>query len=264
MNSQKVMQSVDEQVYAANTTCHEVKDITKTTTVENNNEQQQELNQYSLYSKCKINSGYGIVGICVFKHKTSQKEAVAVFGGNCLEILDKTVENENNEQKPNFKDVPIRVHDACITSEVFHSLKCDCRHQLELALKYVSTEGGMVVYLHQEGRGIGLGDKIRAYELQETQGLNTVEANRVLGLPDDSREYFAVRDILNFFNISSIQLITNNPRKVTCLEKLGITVSKTIPCLVIPESEQMAKYMDTKRHLMDHSIPEDFATFQTE
>ena len=120
--------------------------------------------------------------------------------------------------------VPVRVHDACFTSEVLGSLKCDCKQQLQLAMEYIQENDGMVIYLHQEGRGIGLANKIAAYALQDTQGLDTVDANRALGLPDDVREYTAVANILEDMGIRSIQLMTNNPRKVATLERLGVKI----------------------------------------
>ncbi|KAK9845539.1 hypothetical protein WJX84_003566, partial [Apatococcus fuscideae] len=117
--------------------------------------------------------------------------------------------------------VPVRVHDACFTSEVLGSLKCDCAEQLQLAMDYIQTnELGVIIYLQQEGRGIGLANKIAAYSLQE-RGLDTVDANRALGLPDDCREYTSVRNILQHLNIRSIRLMTNNPRKIAVLRELG-------------------------------------------
>ena len=113
----------------------------------------------------------------------------------------------------------MRVHDACFTSEVLGSLKCDCKQQLQLAMEYIQENDGMVIYLHQEGPGIGLANKTEA-TTRDTQGLDTVDANRALGLPDDVREYTAVANILGM-GIRSIQLMTNNPRKVATLERLG-------------------------------------------
>ena len=129
-------------------------------------------------------------------------------------------------------DVPVRVHDACFTGEALGSLKCDCAQQLHLALEYIRENGpGIVLYLQQEGRGIGLANKIAAYAMQE-QGFDTVDANRALGLPDDVREYTAVSNILEDLGIRSIRLMTNNPRKVATLEKLGVRIDGRIPCIV--------------------------------
>ncbi|KAF8069623.1 ribBA [Scenedesmus sp. PABB004] len=151
------------------------------------------------------------------------------------------------------EDVPVRVHDACFTSEVLGSLKCDCAEQLELALSYIQGAGrGMVIYLQQEGRGIGLANKIAAYALQE-QGLDTVDANRALGLPDDCREYTSVRNILRDLRIRSVRLMTNNPRKLDVLTQLGVAISGRIPCQV-QAGEHNQGYLTAKRERMDHLL----------
>ena len=151
-----------------------------------------------------------------------------------------------------LEDVPLRVHDACFTSEVLGSLKCDCAEQLQLALAHIQAEGtGIVIYLQQEGRGIGLANKIAAYALQEKNGLDTVDANRALGLPDDCREYSSVATILSGLGVRSVRLMTNNPRKVRLLQELGVRVSGRIPCLVQAQ-EFSARYLQTKGEKMDH------------
>ncbi|PSC75354.1 GTP cyclohydrolase II [Micractinium conductrix] len=150
-------------------------------------------------------------------------------------------------------NVPLRVHDACFTSEVLGSLKCDCREQLELAMDYIrDAPPGMVIYLQQEGRGIGLANKIAAYALQE-KGLDTVDANRALGLPDDCREYSAVKHILADLSVSSVRLMTNNPRKMTELAGLGIPVTGRIPCQV-PAQKYNAGYLSSKHRRMSHML----------
>ena len=126
------------------------------------------------------------------------------------------------------EDVPVRVHDACFTSEVLGSLKCDCKQQLELAMEYIKENGpGIVCYLQQEGRGIGLANKIAAYAVQEG-GVDTVDANRQLGLPDDTREYTAVENMLRELDVRSVQLMTNNPRKIRELECGGLKITGRI------------------------------------
>jgi GTP cyclohydrolase II len=149
--------------------------------------------------------------------------------------------------------VVVRVHDACFTSEVLGSLKCDCREQLQLALDYIQDKPpGMVIYLQQEGRGIGLANKIAAYSLQE-QGLDTVDANRALGLPDDCREYSAVGHILQELGVKSIRLMTNNPRKINELAALGINVVDRVPCIV--KSQKYNKgYLSAKQKRMKHIL----------
>ncbi len=150
-------------------------------------------------------------------------------------------------------DVPVRVHDECFTSEVLGSLKCDCREQLDFAMDYIRRRGpGVVVYLRQEGRGIGLANKIAAYSLQES-GHDTVDANRLLGLPDDSRRYDAAACILRDLGVRSIRLMTNNPRKVELLGKLGVVITERIPVL-IKANPHSAGYLEAKRARMGHEI----------
>jgi len=156
------------------------------------------------------------------------------------------------------EQVVVRVHDACFTSEVLGSLKCDCREQLQLALDYIQDEPpGMVIYLQQEGRGIGLANKIAAYSLQE-KGLDTVDANRALGLPDDCREYSAVGHILQELGVKSIRLMTNNPRKINELAALGINVVDRVPCLIKAQKYNKG-YLSAKQKRMKHILEEEEA-----
>jgi GTP cyclohydrolase II len=194
---------------------------------------------FQLASECTLPTCYGKVQMCVFRHRSVDLEAVALVS-----------------LRGELDSVPVRVHDACITSEAFHSFKCDCKLQLDQAQEFITKHGGIVIYLKQEGRGIGLANKIAAYNLQESLRLDTVEANRALGLPDDMREYTAARDILAHFKVRSVRLMTNNPRKRECLEKLGVKVEDIMPCVVKPQSEHMARYMKTKTELMGHTIPD--------
>jgi GTP cyclohydrolase II len=151
-------------------------------------------------------------------------------------------------------DLPVRVHSECITSEVFGSLKCDCRDQLDWAQAEIVRRGaGAVLYLRQEGRGIGLGNKIRAYGLQ-AKGYDTVDANRGLGLPDDARSYDVARDMLDHFGIKSVQLMTNNPDKIEKLRALGVVVKGRIPTIV-PSNPFSAGYLEAKRVRMAHDLP---------
>lgn len=151
-------------------------------------------------------------------------------------------------------NLPIRIHSECITSEVFGSLKCDCKEQLDAALAEVARRGaGAVLYLRQEGRGIGLANKIRAYELQ-AQGADTVDANRLLGLPDDAREYHAAAHMLAHFDVQSVQVMTNNPAKVDALRALGVEVTGRLPVVITPTAFS-AGYLETKRARMAHELP---------
>jgi GTP cyclohydrolase II len=141
-----------------------------------------------------------------------------------------------------------------MTSEVFGSLKCDCKEQLDAALAEVARRGaGAVLYLRQEGRGIGLANKIRAYELQ-SKGHDTVDANRLLGLPDDAREYHAAAHMLAHFDVKSVQLMTNNPAKVDALSALGVVVAGRLP-VIIPPNPFSKGYLETKRARMAHELP---------
>jgi GTP cyclohydrolase II len=152
------------------------------------------------------------------------------------------------------EDALVRVHSECLTSEVFGSLKCDCKEQLDAAMAAIAHAGaGAVLYLRQEGRGIGLANKIRAYALQ-ARGHDTVDANRMLGLPDDARRYDTARDMLSHLGIASVRLMTNNPEKVKALESLGVRVSGRVP-VIVPANPHSASYLEAKRLRMEHDLP---------
>jgi len=153
------------------------------------------------------------------------------------------------------REVPVRVHSECMTSEVFGSLKCDCKEQLDAAMAEVAQRGfGAILYLRQEGRGIGLTNKIRAYALQQ-RGHDTVDANRLLGLPDDAREYDCARDMLEFLEVESVLLLTNNPLKVSALRELGVEVDAREGVVVTPNAFSVG-YLEAKRLRMDHMLPD--------
>jgi GTP cyclohydrolase II len=150
--------------------------------------------------------------------------------------------------------VPVRVHSECLTSEVFGSLKCDCREQLLRAQEEIATRGfGAILYLRQEGRGIGLSNKVRAYALQ-AGGADTVEANEQLHLPVDARTYDVAAAMLGALGVESIELLTNNPAKLVALTKLGVRIERRVPVLV-PATQFSASYLETKRRLMQHELP---------
>jgi 3,4-dihydroxy 2-butanone 4-phosphate synthase/GTP cyclohydrolase II len=151
------------------------------------------------------------------------------------------------------QDVLVRVHSECLTGDVFHSLRCDCGEQLESALAMIEREGsGVLLYLAQEGRGIGLLNKLRAYKLQD-QGFDTVDANLELGLPADLREYGIGAQILDDLGLSSIRILTNNPKKIHGLEGYGLSVTEQIPIehLTNPHNEA---YMRAKAERMGHML----------
>lgn len=144
----------------------------------------------------------------------------------------------------------VRVHSECLTGDALGSLKCDCRDQLEYALELINKEGGMVIYLRQEGRNIGLLNKINAYALQD-KGLNTIEANHQLGFASDERTYEVVIFILDYFNIKRIKLLTNNPDKVNAIT--GVEILERLP-IVMQTNEFNEGYLDTKRDEMGHLL----------
>lgn len=149
--------------------------------------------------------------------------------------------------------VLVRIHSQCLTGDVFHSLRCDCRAQLELALEAVAAQGrGLVIYEKKEGRGIGLLNKIRAYELQDS-GADTVEANEQLGFRSDLREYELPAAILRHFGVADVRLLTNNPEKIAALEANGVKVVERVPCQVLGNGEN-AVYLRTKKDRMGHLL----------
>jgi GTP cyclohydrolase II len=151
------------------------------------------------------------------------------------------------------KGVPVRVHSECHTGDVLGSLRCDCRDQLEASLRFVaSQECGAVIYLRQEGRGIGLLNKIKAYRLQEL-GLDTVEANLYLGFPGEARDYKVAAKIVGLLRIESLRLLTNNPDKITKLEAEGVSIEGRLP-LVIEPNQHDEGYLAVKREKMGHLL----------
>jgi 3,4-dihydroxy 2-butanone 4-phosphate synthase/GTP cyclohydrolase II len=156
--------------------------------------------------------------------------------------------------EPGSDNVLVRVHSECLTGDVFHSARCDCGDQLETALHQIVDEGsGILVYLRQEGRGIGLINKIEAYRLQDKHGLDTVDANVKLGFLPDHREYSVAARILDDLHVSSVRLMTNNPQKVDGLTECGITVSERVSISVEPR-EHNAFYLETKRDKLGHIL----------
>jgi GTP cyclohydrolase II len=182
-------------------------------------------------------SRFGKYHAIAFWNKQDNKEHVAFVKG------DPTGE----------EDVPVRVHSECLTGDAIGSLRCDCRDQLESSLTLIGgMETGILLYMRQEGRGIGLVNKLRAYGLQD-YGYDTVEANLALGFQDDEREYSAAAHMLHSLKVKSIKLITNNPRKIEALTSLGINVSGRIP-LVIPPNPFNQFYLQTKARRSGHLI----------
>jgi GTP cyclohydrolase II len=149
--------------------------------------------------------------------------------------------------------VLVRIHSQCLTGDVFHSLRCDCREQFELAVKAISREGrGVLIYEPKEGRGIGLVNKLRAYQLQD-QGHDTVEANEALGFEADLRDYAFPGLILKHFGVEKVRLMSNNPQKIEAMEAAGIEVTERVP-IVAEIRESRAEYLQTKKDKMGHLI----------
>ncbi|HSW50946.1 MAG TPA: GTP cyclohydrolase II [Bryobacteraceae bacterium] len=147
----------------------------------------------------------------------------------------------------------VRIHSQCLTGDVFHSLRCDCRAQLELSLERIALqERGLLIYEHKEGRGIGLLNKLRAYELQD-QGADTVEANEQLGFEADLRNYRLPAEILMYFGLTQVRLLSNNPKKIQALEKAGVRVVERVPC-EIPPLDSAESYLRTKKEKLGHLL----------
>lgn len=157
-----------------------------------------------------------------------------------------------SDQTDFTKPVLVRIHSECMTGDVFGSLRCDCGEQLEQSMKMTGKEGGVVIYLRQEGRGIGLINKMKAYNLQD-QGLNTAEANVHLGFEIDERDYSIAIEILRDLGITSVLLMTNNPDKLESLKKSGVEVLGRVPIEIKPHQENL-DYLQTKQNLMGHLL----------
>ncbi|MCE3021866.1 3,4-dihydroxy-2-butanone-4-phosphate synthase [Staphylococcus pasteuri] len=188
----------------------------------------------NLNAKVKMPTDFGTFDMYGFTTDFSDEEIVVVTKG---------------EVRPHEN---VRIHSACLTGDIFHSQRCDCGAQLEASMEYIEQHGGMIIYLPQEGRGIGLMNKLRAYELIE-KGYDTVTANLALGFDDDLRDYNIAAQILKYFNVEKVNLLSNNPKKFEGLTEYGINIQKRIE-LIVPETKYNHEYMTTKKEKMGHLI----------
>ena len=188
-----------------------------------------------IYAETKLPTEFGALRLRVYRDE-QKNEPLALISGVLKTDLP----------------VNVRIHSACLTSEVLGSCKCDCKHQLDEALAYIADHSGVVIYLHQEGRGIGLGDKVRVYALQE-HGYDTIEANEMLGFPVDARTYEHAVDILRDLGISRVNLLTNNPEKINALNAANIDVCNRT-AIITPTNIHSKPYIDTKRTKMGHLL----------
>ena len=193
------------------------------------------------YAEAEVPTEYGRVRVVVYQVGEEREEHVALVVGDVGNVT--------------AGDAPVlaRVHSECWTGEVVRSHKCDCRDQLDRAMRNIAHAGrGVVVYMRQEGRGIGLGNKVRAYALQN-EGVDTVDANRLLGFADDARSYAVAADILRDLGVHRVALMTNNPGKVRGLEAGGIHVAERVALRAEP-NEHNAEYLAVKARKMGHSL----------
>lgn len=192
----------------------------------------------------------------VLVEKTTTARLPTEFGEMCIHVFRTQLDDKewvvvtSGEVKKN-KSPLVRLHSQCFTGDVLHSLRCDCGDQLKASLKLISENTGILIYLPQEGRGIGLENKIKAYALQD-QGFDTVEANRALGFEDDLRDYSIAAQILKSLSIASVKLMTNNPAKIAGLEKHGISVDTRIPLEIASKENQ--QYLKTKKEKLGHLL----------
>ncbi len=197
------------------------------------------MSNFRIYAETTLPTVHGEFRVRVYKSNQateSDYEALAMVKG----YIEKT------------HPVAVRIHSACFTSEVMGSCKCDCKEQLDASLAYIQTHGGLLIYLPQEGRGIGLADKLRVYALQE-HGYDTIEANEMLGFPVDARQYDAAVSILNDLGITKVNLLTNNPEKIKALKAADIEVVKRVPILH-QANQHSASYLETKKAKMGHYL----------
>jgi len=206
-----------------------------------------------IVATAQLPTGFGPFRIFGIEGRKPGEEAVAIQNGT-LKGTSKDAPNGSSRPALKSRKPPlVRVHSQCLTGDVFTSERCDCRAQLEFSLRKIAREpAGVLLYLPQEGRGIGLINKLKAYELQDA-GLDTVEANRQLGFADDARDYQFAAEALKALGIRDVRLLSNNPDKVTQLERAGIRVVERVPCRP-RTSHHSASYLRTKKDKLGHLL----------
>ncbi|WP_296244077.1 MULTISPECIES: GTP cyclohydrolase II [unclassified Psychrobacter] len=219
---------------------------------------------YQFITSAKLPTRHGEFDIHVFENEDGQEHVMLTVGlpvADQANVLNQQVAAlSRNNNAPKEAPIPlIRIHSECLTGDAFSSLKCDCGPQLNTAMQAIQETGcGAILYLRQEGRGIGLTNKIRAYALQD-QGHDTLDANLMLGLPADARVYDMCGPMLAHVGVDSVRLITNNPDKVAYLTEHGINVVERVP-LLVGVNDMNADYLATKRDRMGHLLDKDFNT----
>ena len=219
---------------------------------------------YQFITNAKLPTRHGEFDIHIFENADGQEHVMLTVGlpvANQTEVLNQqgTAFNQDSDTLKKAPIPLIRIHSECLTGDAFSSLKCDCGPQLNTAMQAIQETGcGAILYLRQEGRGIGLTNKIRAYALQD-QGHDTLDANLMLGLPADARVYDMCGPMLAHVGVDSVRLITNNPDKVAYLTEHGINVVERVP-LLVGVNDMNAEYLATKRDRMGHLLDKDFNT----
>lgn len=212
---------------------------------------------YQLITSAKLPTRHGEFDIHIFENDDGQEHVMLTVG---LSVIEQNTAANQNQSQITEQPIPlIRIHSECLTGDAFSSLKCDCGPQLNTAMQAIQESGyGAILYLRQEGRGIGLTNKIRAYALQD-QGHDTLDANLMLGLPADARVYDMCGPMLAYVGIDAVRLITNNPDKVAYLTEHGINVVERVP-LLVGVNDMNEEYLATKRDRMGHLLDKDLNT----
>lgn len=215
---------------------------------------------YQFITSAKLPTRHGEFDIHIFENDDGQEHVMLTVGLFAVDQNQDHIPDVRQDDAPVERPLPlIRIHSECLTGDAFSSLKCDCGPQLNTAMQAIQETGcGAILYLRQEGRGIGLTNKIRAYALQD-QGHDTLDANLMLGLPADARIYDMCGPMLAHVGVDAVRLITNNPDKVAYLTEHGINVVERVP-LLVGVNDMNAEYLATKRDRMGHLLDKDFNT----